>query len=227
MSTLRVEILETRLEPGGVGCTLALPHSSRPAAGQYLLAFCAEAGDLLPAPLFPSSLPSYKMTFSAPVPVGWNAGMTLALRGPLGHGFQLLPGPRRVALAALGDPPGALLPRAQSALAGGGEVALYARGAPPNLPPQVEVLPLDLLPEAPGWAHYLAIDAPLAQLADLPHRLGVHGFHALGCTAQVLARATMPCAGAGTCGVCAVPTRRGWRLACKDGPVFAWEALGR
>lgn len=227
MAILRVEILETRLEPGGVGCTLALPVNSRPTAGQYLLAFCAEAGDLLPTALFPTSLPGAEMAFSAPLPATWNAGMTLALRGPLGHGFGLLPGPRRVALAALGESPGALLPLAQTALKNGGEVALYARSAPPHLPPQVEVLPLDLLPEAPGWAHFLALDAPAAALSDLPRRLGVPDFGALGCAAQVLVRAPMPCAGTGQCGVCAVPTRRGWRLACKDGPVFAWEGLGK
>jgi hypothetical protein len=30
----------------------------------------------------------------------------------------------------------------------------------------------------------------------------------------------MPCAGLADCGVCAVELRRGWKLACKDGPVF-------
>jgi hypothetical protein len=30
----------------------------------------------------------------------------------------------------------------------------------------------------------------------------------------------MPCAGLAACGVCAVQTRRGWKLACVDGPVF-------
>jgi NAD(P)H-flavin reductase len=32
--------------------------------------------------------------------------------------------------------------------------------------------------------------------------------------------APMPCGGLAECGVCAVTTRRGWKLACKDGPVF-------
>jgi len=128
------------------------------------------------------------------------AGMRLALRGPLGHGFHLPTGPRRVALAALNDSAGPLLPL-------------------------VEVLPLDLLPEAPGWAHYLALDAPLRLLPGLPRLLGLERPGNLGCPAEVLARADMPCGGLAACGVCAVEARKGWKLACKDGPVFDWEEL--
>lgn len=225
MSSERVEILETRLEPGGVGCVLALPAGLRPSAGQYLLAFSGDADDLLPTALFPASLPAAEMAFAAPIPPGWSAGMYLALRGPLGHGFRPPSGPRRVALAALNDSAGPLLPLAHAALAAGGEVALYARGAPPGLPAQMEVLPLDMLPEAPGWAHYLALDAPLRLLPGLPRLLGLERPGSLGCPAQVLARADMPCGGLAACGVCAVEVRRGWKLACKDGPVFDWSEL--
>jgi hypothetical protein len=225
MASEHVSILETNLESGGVGCTLALPANLRPGAGQYLLGFCAEAGDLLPTVLFPAVLPGAEMLFSAPIPSAWSAGMTLVLRGPLGHGFHLPSGPRRLALAALNDCPGPLLPLAQSVLADGGEVALYAHSAPAHLPPQVEVLPLDLLPEAPGWAHFLALDVALDALAGLPVRLGLQHPGNLPCAAQVLVRTAMPCAGLAACGVCAVSTRRGWKLACKDGPVFDWEDL--
>jgi len=225
MSSERVEILETRLEPGGVGCVLALPGGLRPSAGQYLLGFSAEAGDLLPAALFPAELPAAEMAFAAPLPAGWMAGMRLALRGPLGHGFHLPTGPRRVALAALNDSAGPLLPLAQAALDAGGEVALYASAAPPGLSPLVEVLPLDLLPEAPGWAHYLALDAPLRLLPGLPRLLGLERPGSLGCPAEVLARADMPCGGLAACGVCAVEVRKGWKLACKDGPVFDWNEI--
>lgn len=208
-----------------MGCVLALPPGLRPSAGQYLLGFSAEAGDLLPAALFPVELPAAEMAFAAPLPAGWSAGMQLALRGPLGHGFHLPAGPRRVALAALNDSAGPLLPLAQAALDVGGEVALYARAAPPGLPPQVEVLPLDLLPEAPGWAHYLALDAPLRALPGLPRLLGLKRPGSLGCPAEVLAHSAMPCGGLAACSVCAVPVRKGWKLACKDGPVFDWDLL--
>ena len=35
----------------------------------------------------------------------------------------------------------------------------------------------------------------------------------------------MPCGGAAECGICAVPFGRGWKLACKDGPVFELNPL--
>jgi hypothetical protein len=38
--------------------------------------------------------------------------------------------------------------------------------------------------------------------------------------AQALVITPMPCGGIAECGVCAVTARRGWKLACKDGPVF-------
>ena len=41
----------------------------------------------------------------------------------------------------------------------------------------------------------------------------------------VLVDAPMPCAGMGDCGVCAVKARGGYRLACKDGPVFERRVL--
>ena len=43
--------------------------------------------------------------------------------------------------------------------------------------------------------------------------------------AQVLVLVPMPCGGMGECGVCAVKIQRGWKLACKDGPVFDLEDL--
>jgi hypothetical protein len=39
--------------------------------------------------------------------------------------------------------------------------------------------------------------------------------------AQVLVVTPAPCGGLAECGVCAVTTRRGWKMACKDGPVFS------
>ena len=37
---------------------------------------------------------------------------------------------------------------------------------------------------------------------------------------QALVTLPMPCGGLGECGACAVPIRRGWKLACQDGPVL-------
>ena len=42
---------------------------------------------------------------------------------------------------------------------------------------------------------------------------------------QVLVLTDMPCGGLAECGVCAVDLKRGWKLACMHGPVFALSEL--
>jgi dihydroorotate dehydrogenase electron transfer subunit len=83
---------------------------------------------------------------------------------------------------------------------------------------------LSALPELLNWADFIAIDLPLATLPDLRSRLGLNAgvdrhLH-LHCPAQALVLSPMPCGGLAECGVCAVPSPRGWKLACDDGPVF-------
>jgi hypothetical protein len=151
--------------------------------------------------------------------------MSLHLRGPLGSGFHLPVSARRVALSAFDAPPQRLLPVAWQALAQHAAVAVYTRSNPPGLPPEVEVLPLDLLPEATGWADFLALDMPVSDLPDLRTRLGLTPFARPPALVQVLVMASMPCTGLGECGVCAVHTRNGWKMACSDGPVFDFQQI--
>jgi hypothetical protein len=146
--------------------------------------------------------------------------MRLSLRGPLGRGFRLPAGAARVALASLNGSSLRLLPLAHLALNQRCAVALYADSTPRDLPEEVEVLPPDLLPEAPAWADFLALEASMAELPALRSRLGLHPYQRPGCETQVLVRAPIACAGLADCGVCAVPTRQGWAMTCSDGPVF-------
>lgn len=151
--------------------------------------------------------------------------MRLTLRGPLGKGFSMPAATRRLALAGLDDSAHRLLTLAQQALARHAAVAIYAPSAIRGLPEEVEVLPLDLLPEAASWADFLALDARITSLGGLRARLGLNAHQHPGCTTQVLVVADMPCAGLAECGVCAVATRSGWALACEDGPVFDFGQL--
>jgi ferredoxin len=48
---------------------------------------------------------------------------------------------------------------------------------------------------------------------------------AAGCEGQMLIHTPVPCGGMADCGICAVTLRSGWKLACKEGPVFDWKAL--
>jgi dihydroorotate dehydrogenase electron transfer subunit len=43
--------------------------------------------------------------------------------------------------------------------------------------------------------------------------------------AQILIHTPVPCGGVAECGVCAVTSKSGWKLACRDGPVFDWREL--
>jgi hypothetical protein len=246
-STGEGKILEVRLEPGAppgarmeLSGRIACPPGLRPAPGQYLLAEALEerrsapglsSAGILPAAIFPSGYFPAGFETDGSLPPTWSAGTRLALRGPLGSGFHLAPAYRRVALAALSGSPARLMPLVHQVLERGGDVLLFTNAVsaavPAGLPLAVEVVPLDQLAEGPAWADYMAVETPLAQLADLRTRLGLgtNPMQRPSCAFEVLVTTPMPCAGQAECGICALPVKNGWRLACKDGPVFAWEDL--
>jgi hypothetical protein len=175
--------------------------------------------------LYASAIEKEALVIAPPVPKQWTVGMALKLRGPLGKGFHLPAGARRVAIASLDGTPARLLPLAIQALNQGAAVAIYAPSAPAGLPEEVEVLPLDLLPEAAGWADFLALEVRPPDFPTLRARLGLMAHQRLACQAQVLVLSPMPCTGLGDCGVCAVETRQGWSLACTEGPVYDFSQL--
>lgn len=224
-TTLTLDLL-TLEAPGQTGALSACPPGLRPRAGQYCLAHAPALEECLPTALFAQGYPEEgKVHWAAPLPPGWAAGTQLVVRGPLGKGFSLPPSARRVGLAALEGLPLRLLPVMHQALEQDASVALYTSAVPRSLPDEVEVLPLDLLPEAPAWADYLALDAPLARLGELPALLGLRERQRCACAAQAVVFAPMPCGGLADCAVCAVPTARGWKRACRDGPVFSLNLL--
>ena len=221
-----VELLELRLEGEGlVGGRIIAPPRLAMKPGLYLLAHCCSIAETLPTPLFPSMINDDEILLAPPLPAAWLPGAELSIRGPLGKGFHLPATTRRIALAALDTHPYRILPLLAPALAAGLEIALFTPLIPPGLPPEVEVLSLNSLPDAPAWADYMALDVPWAALPQLRSRLGVAHDRPLGCQAEALVMAPMPCGGLADCGVCALKTRQGWKFTCKDGPVFDFESL--
>jgi len=222
-------------EQGRQGIWIACPTAARPAPGQYLSAYAPQDSDApLAMTLFlgETQEEEAKQTHTpflalpaAPMPAAWLPGTELSLRGPLGNGFRLPANLRRLALAALGDTSARLLPLARQALAQGTDIALFTDYVPAALPSSLEVQPLAALPEVLGWAETLALDLPLSALPDLRRRLHIDRDYRLAFPAQALVLADMPCAALAACGACAVPARRGWKLACADGPVFDLEEL--
>ena len=75
------------------------------------------------------------------------------------------------------------------------------------------------------WADYIAVDTVRESLPELRKMLGAGSPLKVRNEAQVLIRVSMPCGALAECGVCAIETRRGQLLACKDGPVFDLKDL--
>jgi hypothetical protein len=227
------EISQLWLSPTGqVGGKIACTPPIHPAPGQYVLASPAPVnssdwvGDAIPTALFAySNSQGGTLLAAPPLPTSWQVGSHLSLRGPCGKGFRFPGGAQKVALAALDGNPYRLNGLLQQALLHQAEVTLYCSFIPADLPVAVEILPLDLLSDAQRWADFLAIETCLRELAELPGRLKLMAGQASACPTQVLVVADMPCGSAAGCGVCSVRTRRGWRLACQDGPVFDYNQL--
>ena len=205
-----------------------------PRPGGYLLAHNPnESEAVLGHPLFPVGLPAviegasdFEPVNLAPIPRTWHPGTSLELRGPLGHPFNLPPAVRSLALIAFGESAGRLLPLIPLALQENTDIAIFCDVPLPSLPPIIEIHALNAISEAVAWADFLAIDMPLENIPIFRDilQLGLHDY--LPCPAQILVSTPMPCAGIGECGVCAYPWRKkGYALACKDGPVFNLNQL--
>ena len=226
------EISELWLSPTGqVGGKIACTPAIQLSPGQYVLASIAPvntsdwSGDALSTAVFAYGSSNASLLAAPPLPKTWQVGTHLSLRGPYGKGFHFPSGAQKVALAALDANPYRLEGLIHQALLHQAEVTLYCSFIPADLPVAVEILPLDLLPDALRWADFLAIETSLPGLKALPARLKLTAGQAASCPTQVLVAANMPCGGMAECGVCSVRTRRGWRLACQDGPVFDYNQL--
>jgi dihydroorotate dehydrogenase electron transfer subunit len=194
-----------------------------PAPGQYLLARMERETDTpLAVPIFSAGLCAGGFTPAHPLPPSWLPGAQLNIRGPFGKGFKLPPTARFVALAAFGQNTTRLLGLMENALAQNAATVLLTGTPPDDLSAAVEISPLSALSEITRWADYIAIDAPRSVLSPLTASLARSGYRNDG---QILVETSIPCGGLGECAVCAVHLRKGFKLACKDGPVFDIQQL--
>ena len=205
---------------------IACPPELIPAPGQYLLAHADGSDSPLPVPVF-SSLPSPQGGFrSAPfLPSSWHPGDSLALRGPLGHGFTLPSSARRIVLVAFDGSPAHLQGLISSALKQDAEIVLVCDSQTDDLPEVIEVQPLKALLDALQWADYAAMDVGRENLNQLREMLAGKEQVTAKIEAQVLIHAPMPCGALAECGVCALSLRHDWKMICKDGPVFGLKDL--
>jgi dihydroorotate dehydrogenase electron transfer subunit len=217
-------VAEIRLDAGGnLAAEIHCPPGAVPAPGRYTLA--ALPGSILPEALFSAGITRRGFQAAPPFPADWSPGSSLQLVGPLGRGFQLPKGIKRLALLAAGESVERLLPLSTAALADGASVAMFTDAALPPLPAPVEAHPSSALPEAFRWADFLAADLPFEHLADLSGLLCLDERQLPPCPGQALVFGRVPCGGMADCGLCALPAGRGWAYVCKDGPVFDLKKL--
>ncbi|MGQ9571976.1 MAG: dihydroorotate dehydrogenase electron transfer subunit [Dehalococcoidia bacterium] len=163
-------------------------------------------------------------------------GDSVSVVGPLGRGFTVRRESRNLLLVAGGIGIAALVALADEAVAQGRAVTLLqgaktaARLFPSaRLPTEVEVisatedgsaghrgLVTGLLPQYLSWADQVFACGPNAMYEAMAALMRQQGSRK---PAQVLLEEHMAC-GMGVCYCCAVFTRRGVRLVCKDGPRF-------
>ena len=210
---------ETSVESFEIECPGGLHFD----VGQYFLASSPEIPEAASSVLFPIAKDDRKLKIALPFPDHWRTGMPLMIRGPVGKGFTLPIGARRIALVHLGIPDvygSVFAPIIEFGLKAGGEVVSYGDILPENLPTAVEVLPLDQISDAWKWAEYLAAEIEQSQLNWLLHLLMQKPGSRLPDRAEVLIHTPLICGGLADCGLCSVKTKKGYRLTCKDGPVF-------
>lgn len=223
----KVKVVEIGLDAQGKPQVLiTCPPSALPSAGQYFQAYApGDAHQVLPISIFPSEIRDDGFWSAPPAPESWLPGTELNLLGPLGKGFRMRESVRRLTLIALDESPARLLPLIFQALTQDIDIILFTDHLSVPLPASVEVSPLSTLPEALTWADFLALDLKPSGLSSLRTLLRLSPEQRSSLPAQALIYTPMPCAGVADCSVCAVPGRRGWKLACKDGPVFDLKEL--
>ncbi len=192
-----------------------IPASHWPDAGQYLpCQRITGTPEVLVTNLFRTVGPAGGLTLS-PLPDNWYPGDEIAYLAPQGNGFHLPSTASRVGLLAWGVDPVRLLPLVRLALDQNAAVTLFydvdnEQDILGWVPSVVEVVPVFALEDHLEWMDFLAVDLELDGMAAFS---GVIPGSVLPFEGQVLIRTPMPCRGLGACGVCAVKTSRGWRLA--------------
>lgn len=198
----------------------------QPAAGQFFQAFAVESEDLLPTLLYPCQVSSTELLLCGDIPKNWTPGTHLHLRGPRGNGFHLPPLTHRVAFTTLDRfNMNRLLPLADAALANRTEVTFFTNQPLTDLALEIEILPLEELNQVTNWADYMAAVLKPGQVSAFRNGLQRNTDRKTPFTAEIMVDVPIICDESSACGVCAVYTSRGWRLACKDGPVFALDDL--
>ena len=219
MQTKLIEIFQIGSERAGV---LDIPEKHWPVPGQYLACQRVDGpSEPLPHQLF-RIIGDVGILNLSPIPGDWQPGDQLLVTPPQGHGFSLPGEARRVALLPYKVSPLRLLAMMRGAADQNASISLFTEKIPSpeimsRLPSLVEVNHINTLLENLDWPDFMAVDAAREELGGFSSLFSRESILPAG---QILVRTPMPCRGLADCGVCAVRTKRGWKHACSDGPVF-------
>lgn len=219
MQRAQAGVIEIHLTgPGATAVRLISPPALIPAPGQFVMALNPSDLATCRTPLFPCAIHADGFS-TAMAPGRWRPGDRLDLLGPFGHGFNTPTNARHWLIASNLSQMRSLGPLIDLGLKRGLEIAWWGPNNP-DLNPAVEVI-LDL-GEGLKWADYAACETNLDRLAAFQaawSRIEPHP------AIEILIMADLPC-GFGVCQACAVSHKRGYKLACVDGPVFGAGELG-
>lgn len=213
--------------------------------GQFLMVRCGEGDD----PLLPRAFSIHRLRDGAECAIlftvvgrgtAWLSRRTpgdhTPIFGPLGHGFSVRSGARNLLLVAggIGVAPFAWFADERAARGDSLTLLLGARSADQLFPaellqPEVEVVTCtddgsagrrarvsELMPDYLLWADQVFACGPTPMFRAMAAELRRAAWRK---PVQALLEERMAC-GTGICYSCAVQTRRGLRLVCKDGPCF-------
>jgi NAD(P)H-flavin reductase len=226
MGLIRSKIIEISVEENRLVVQLDQLPGSRPRAGQYILAYAPGQAQVLATPLYPCLRMDGELGLTGFIPAAWAPGMILVVRGPLGTGFELPPSARRVAVISFQQDLIRMSQLINMALTQKAAVVVYTNAFDSRLAEDIEVLPLEAVQEFWTWADYGACWIEQESLLELHNKLGITPGKNTTIPVEVLVETPLVCGGMADCGVCAVPVKRGYKLACKDGPVFQLKDLG-
>ncbi len=225
MLEMAAKLIEVTSIGGEMAGILEMPESSCPEPGQYLPCQRIEAKVSVPVNLFRVYTQQEGICFG-PIPADWQPGDDIAIGPVKGKGFSLPKSARRIGLLAMGVSPSRILSLVHKGLEQHSAITLFtdyenSGSYYRQIPSDVEISPMASLGQDLDWPDFLAVDTEHDKVGDLYDLLRyTHPKTALPFDGEILLRVEMPCHGLGSCGVCAVETSRGWRMACVDGPVF-------
>lgn len=220
MHTGKGQVIELALRNGFRQARVACSPALIPAPGQYLLSGTASDSPLSDPVYYFDSAPDGFL--AASVPDRWTPGLELFLRGPLGRGFLMPASAQKIALLPFTDRAFRLHSLILPALNHGASVVMVNSTHHEHLPDAVEVQPFSALDEILSWADWVAVEAARDELPGLREMLGKQKQSPALRNAEILVRTPVPCGGIAECGVCALAMKSGWKMACREGPVFRW-----